>query len=84
MGAGGWGRTGVSVEGCGVSGSSLWQPSVLYVQTPPLLASQMMRSSFLTATEVILLTADGEFEITLAVKDGDRQDKQETPDSRDF
>lgn len=44
----------------------------------------MMRSSFLTATEVILLTADGEFEITLAVKDGDRQDKQETPDSRDF
>lgn len=37
-----------------------------------------------TATEVILLTTDGEFEIMLAVKDGDRQDKQETPDSRDF
>lgn len=39
---------------------------------------------FLTATEVALLTADGEFKIPLAVKDGDRQDKQETPDSRDF
>lgn len=37
-----------------------------------------------TATEVTLLTTDGKFEIALAVKDGDRQDKQETPDSRDF
>lgn len=53
----------------------------------------MTRSSFFlsffffTASEVALLTTDGgggEFEITLAVKDGDRQDKQETPDSRDF
>lgn len=50
----------------------------------PLLVSQMMRSSFFTAAEVVLLSADGEFEIALAVKDGDRQDKQETPDSRDF
>lgn len=31
-----------------------------------------------------LMGGGGEFEITLAVKDGDRQDKQETPDSRDF
>lgn len=37
-----------------------------------------------TATEVALVTADGEFKIPLAVKDGDRQDKQETPDRRDF
>lgn len=37
-----------------------------------------------TATEVALLTADGEFKIQLAVKNGDRQDKQETPDSTDF
>ena len=33
-----------------------------------------------TATAV----ADGEFKIPLAIKDGDRQDKQESPDSRDF
>lgn len=37
-----------------------------------------------TAAEVALLTADGEFKIPLAVKDGDRQDKQETPDSTNF
>lgn len=39
---------------------------------------------FCRATEVALYATDGEFKIPLAVKDGDRQDKQETPDSRDF
>lgn len=72
MGVGGWGRARVSVEGCGVSRSSPWQPSILYIQTPwchtPLLVSQMMRSSFFTSTAVALLAADGESEITLAVK----------------
>lgn len=44
----------------------------------------MTRRSFFAATYITSLTADGELEIMLAVKDGDRQDKQETPDSRDF
>ncbi len=55
MGAGGWGRTGVSVEGCGVSGSSPWQPSILHIRTP--LMSHMAtcklneEKQLLTATE---------------------------------
>lgn len=61
--------------------------------TPRYLQAEWREAAFFsvfflfTASEVALLTTDGgggEFEITLAVKDGDRQDKQETPDSRDF
>lgn len=41
---------GVGLQGCGVNGSSSWQPSILHIQTPwchtPLLAIWMMRSSF--------------------------------------
>lgn len=44
------GGAGVSLQGCGVSWSSLWQPSIPHKQTPwchtPLLAIWMMRSSF--------------------------------------
>lgn len=31
---GGWGGTGVSVEGCGVSRRSPWLPSILYMRSP--------------------------------------------------
>ena len=34
---------------------------------------------FPAATEVALLAADGGLKIPLAVRDGDRQDKQENP-----
>lgn len=95
---GGWGRTGVSVEGCGVSRSSPWHPSTLHIQTPlvshpatcKLNDEKQLFSQFFFFLPPVkslsspLMGGGGEFEITLAVKDGDRQDKQETPDSRDF
>lgn len=31
---GGWGGTGVGVEGCGVSRRSPWLPSILYMRSP--------------------------------------------------
>lgn len=30
------GGAGVSLQGCGVSGCSVWQPSILHIQPPPM------------------------------------------------